>query len=152
MRPIDLVRSRIPNHRASGTGYSACCPAHEDRSPSLSFSEAEDGKVLIQCHAGCSLKAVLASIELTQSDLFPKDFLQVVHVPFFLRQLRVLCRGTAPAAAFAENLLIERDGDFDNFDYLALRDEIRRKRRNEIGEFRVTGLTPSLLLEASRDA
>ena len=75
MRPIDLVRSRIPTHSASGTGYSACCPAHEDRSPSLSFSEAEDGKVLIQCHAGCSLKAVLASIELTQSDLFPKDFL-----------------------------------------------------------------------------
>ena len=60
--------------------------------------------------------------------------------------------GNVRAAAFAENLLIERDGDFDNFDYLALRDEIRRKRRNEIGEFRVTGLTPSLLLEASRDA
>ena len=56
--------------------------------------------------------------------------------------------GNVFAAASAENLLIERDADFNNFDYLALRDEIRRKRRNEIGEFRLTGLTPSLLSAA----
>lgn len=73
MRPIDIVRHRIPNHRACGSGYSACCPAHDDHSPSLSFREAEDGKVLIRCHAGCSLQAVLAAITLTHNDLFPKN-------------------------------------------------------------------------------
>jgi glycosyltransferase involved in cell wall biosynthesis len=58
--------------------------------------------------------------------------------------------GNVVVAASAESLLIERDcdDDFANFDYLALRDEIRRKRRNDIGEFRLTGLTASLLTEA----
>ena len=57
--------------------------------------------------------------------------------------------GNVVAAASAENLLIERHEDFTDFDYLDLRDEIRRKRRNDIGEFRLTGLTPSLLSEAN---
>jgi len=57
--------------------------------------------------------------------------------------------GNVVAAASAENLLIEREDDFANLDYLALRDEIRRKRRNDIGEFRLTGLTPSLLSETT---
>jgi len=56
--------------------------------------------------------------------------------------------GNVVAAASAENLLIERDEDFTDFDYLDLHNEIRRKRRNDIGEFRLTGLTPSLLSEA----
>jgi len=56
--------------------------------------------------------------------------------------------GNVVAAASAENLLIERHDDFTDFDYLDLRDEIRRKRRNDIGELRLTGLTPSLLSEA----
>jgi glycosyltransferase involved in cell wall biosynthesis len=55
--------------------------------------------------------------------------------------------GNVVAAASEENLLIERDEDFADFDYLGLCDEIRRKRRNDIGEFRFSGLTPSLLSE-----
>ena len=31
----------------------ACCPVHDDRSPSLSISAGKDGKVLVRCHAGC---------------------------------------------------------------------------------------------------
>lgn len=60
--------------------------------------------------------------------------------------------GNVVVAASAENLLIERDcdDDFANFDYSALRDEIRRKRRSDIGEFRITGLTPSLLSEVRK--
>jgi hypothetical protein len=58
--------------------------------------------------------------------------------------------GNVRTAASAENLLIERGLDFTEFDYLALRDEIRRKRRSDIGEFRITGLTPSLLSEVQK--
>jgi glycosyltransferase involved in cell wall biosynthesis len=58
--------------------------------------------------------------------------------------------GNVIAAATAENLLIEIDDDFAAFDYLALRDEIRSKRRTDIGEFRITGLTPKLLSEAKK--
>jgi hypothetical protein len=38
----------------------ACCPAHDDRNPSLSVRRAPDGRVLVHCFAGCSLDAVLA--------------------------------------------------------------------------------------------
>jgi hypothetical protein len=30
------------------------CPAHDDRAPSLSISEGDDGRTLLKCHAGCS--------------------------------------------------------------------------------------------------
>ena len=42
---------------ASGRGV-ACCPAHEDRSPSLSLANGTGGQLLLHCHAGCSFKAV----------------------------------------------------------------------------------------------
>lgn len=57
--------------RRSGRGWIARCPAHEDRSPSLSISEGHDGRVLLHCFAGCSTESVLAAIGLSMRDLFP---------------------------------------------------------------------------------
>jgi len=37
----------------------ARCPAHDDREPSLSICDADDGKVLVRCHAGCDQVAVI---------------------------------------------------------------------------------------------
>jgi len=48
--------------RKVGRGWSACCPAHDDRSPSLSICDAGDGKVLIHCHAGCDSEQVIATL------------------------------------------------------------------------------------------
>lgn len=45
--------------RRVGTGWMACCPAHDDRMPSLSVREGEGGKVLVHCHAGCDQAAVI---------------------------------------------------------------------------------------------
>ena len=53
MRPIEKVLGRFPNARKSGKGWSAPCPAHEDRNPSLSISEGDDGRALLFCHRGC---------------------------------------------------------------------------------------------------
>jgi hypothetical protein len=47
------------------------CPAHDDNNPSLSISEGADGRVLIKCHAGCEVEAVVEAIGLTMADLFP---------------------------------------------------------------------------------
>jgi Domain of unknown function (DUF6371) len=44
--------------RRSGSGYVAKCPAHDDRTPSLSLADGDDGKLLWSCHAGCSQEAV----------------------------------------------------------------------------------------------
>ena len=38
----------------------ARCPAHDDRKPSLSITDAEDGKILVHCHAGCDQLGVIA--------------------------------------------------------------------------------------------
>jgi KaiC/GvpD/RAD55 family RecA-like ATPase len=45
------------------------CPAHADRNPSLHLTLAED-RWLLHCHAGCTLKHVLASAHLQKRDLF----------------------------------------------------------------------------------
>jgi putative DNA primase/helicase len=49
--------------RKSGTGWVACCPAHEDRNPSLSLRDSADGQVLVHCHAGCTQAAVIAALK-----------------------------------------------------------------------------------------
>ena len=55
----EIVAKALGGRRAGG-GWNACCPAHEDRKPSLSITEAKDGKVLIRCHAGCEQARVIA--------------------------------------------------------------------------------------------
>jgi hypothetical protein len=50
--------------------WSARCPAHDDRSPSLSVREA-DGRVLFHCFAGCDPDDILRSVGLKWSDLYP---------------------------------------------------------------------------------
>ena len=56
----------------SGT-WKARCPAHEDRSPSLSIKEADGGSLLIHCHAGCEAHSIVSAVGLNLSDLFPPD-------------------------------------------------------------------------------
>jgi hypothetical protein len=49
--------------RKGGAGWVARCPAHDDRKPSLSISDSDDGKVLVRCHAGCEQEQVLAALK-----------------------------------------------------------------------------------------
>jgi hypothetical protein len=63
--------SRLDGVRANGSGWAARCPAHDDRRASLSVAEGEDGRVLVRCHAGCEVAAVVAALGMTERDLFP---------------------------------------------------------------------------------
>ena len=47
--------------KKSGSGWVACCPAHDDRNPSLSIS-CKGGTVVWHCHAGCTQDAVLSAL------------------------------------------------------------------------------------------
>jgi hypothetical protein len=70
--PIDLILSLLPKARQRQPGqYSAPCPAHDDKSPSLTIRENTDGAVLLHCFAGCAPGAVVAALGLELSDLFP---------------------------------------------------------------------------------
>ena len=48
--------------RKVGTGWMARCPAHDDRTPSLSIRESK-GKVLVRCHAGCEQRDVIVALK-----------------------------------------------------------------------------------------
>ena len=47
----------------TGNGWLVCCPAHDDRNPSLSVRDGTDGGVLVHCHAGCAQRDVLAALK-----------------------------------------------------------------------------------------
>lgn len=40
-----------------------CCPAHNDRAPSLSIRELDDGRALLHCFAGCAYPEILAAVQ-----------------------------------------------------------------------------------------
>ena len=71
--PIELVLSKLPDVKRAGKSWSARCPAHDDRRPSLSIAEGDDGRALVRCHAGCSVGAICAALGLRVSDLMPHD-------------------------------------------------------------------------------
>ncbi|MCC2636870.1 MAG: hypothetical protein K0Q68_589 [Moraxellaceae bacterium] len=70
---IDVVLARLDKPRKTGKGWTARCPAHEDKSPSLSITEADGSKVLLHCFAGCKADEVLTAIGLEWKDLFPES-------------------------------------------------------------------------------
>jgi putative DNA primase/helicase len=49
--------------RKMPSGWIARCPAHEDRNPSLSLKDGEDGRILVHCHAGCEQDAVVGALK-----------------------------------------------------------------------------------------
>ncbi len=69
-RPIEAVLPRLRKVKPNGDrSWLACCPAHDDRNPSLSVSVGDDGRVLFHCFAGCSSDDVRAALGLEWRDL-----------------------------------------------------------------------------------
>jgi 5S rRNA maturation endonuclease (ribonuclease M5) len=70
----EVVLPKLEGVRHSGGTYMAHCPAHEDRTPSLSVTTGRDHPVVLNCHAGCSRDAILSALGLSWSDLCaPRD-------------------------------------------------------------------------------
>jgi len=70
-RILQALEERDCNPRQNGKGWTARCPAHDDRRPSLSLSEGDDGRALVRCHAGCETDAICAAVGLRIVDLMP---------------------------------------------------------------------------------
>jgi 5S rRNA maturation endonuclease (ribonuclease M5) len=71
MNAAEFISRLGPEARPSktSTGWTARCPAHDDRRASLSVTEAGD-KLLIHCHAGCRIEDICAAVGLSVKDLF----------------------------------------------------------------------------------
>jgi len=71
---IDEILNRLDaggfQPKKDGKGWTALCPAHGDGDPSLSVSEGGDGKILLHCHAECTVQAICDAIGIKPRDLF----------------------------------------------------------------------------------
>ena len=71
--PTARVLAKLEGVRQTGADrWMACCLAHDDRQPSLSIREGDDGRVLLHCFAGCGNLDILDALGLDWSALFPE--------------------------------------------------------------------------------
>ena len=73
MTPAENLIQRLAKVRGRNGSWTACCPAHDDKGPSLAVRELPDGRVLVHCFAGCETESVLGSVGMDMTDLFPPE-------------------------------------------------------------------------------
>lgn len=77
MIDADQFREILEDHgypvRTSGAGYTACCPAHPDSTPSLGFRDGDESVLVVICRAGCASEDVLREVGLTWADVLTDD-------------------------------------------------------------------------------
>jgi DNA primase len=99
---VDTLLSRLSKVKATGRDkWIACCPAHDDKSPSLTIRALDDGRILIHCFGGCGACDVVESVGLSMGDLFPErlgEFKQIAHPFTAADALRALTRESAIVA------------------------------------------------------
>ena len=82
---VEKILDRLDSVRESGGSWQALCPAHDDREPSLSVSEGDEGKVLLKCFAGCETEEIVDALDLKMRDLFEHDGHEKMFVGTFQR-------------------------------------------------------------------
>lgn len=68
---IEAFLQLLDGVKSTRRGWQARCPAHSDKSPSLSIREAEGGLILVHCFAGCANQEICSALHIKPSDLFP---------------------------------------------------------------------------------
>ena len=66
---MNEILTRLKGVKGNGNQYTALCPAHDDKTPSLAVS-VKDGKILLHCHANCPKEKIVAAMGLEMKDLF----------------------------------------------------------------------------------
>jgi hypothetical protein len=94
----DSLLARLDGVKRTGDRrWIARCPAHLDRTPSLSIRETGDGMILIHDFGGCEVTAVLDAIGLQLADLYDRP----------TKHFRPSARSRIPAADILEVLAVE---------------------------------------------
>lgn len=130
-QPIQEILSQLQRvKKIAPDKWTALCPAHDDRRPSLSIREADDGKILLHCWAGCGAADIVNALGLTLTDLFPRTNRYNVGEARSVHRVwahREALQGIAHEAIIVR-LFIERQAvgaplDHDDLARLALADE-----------------------------
>ncbi|MCU0500596.1 MAG: DNA primase [Anaerolineae bacterium] len=69
----DALLCRLDGLQGRAPKWRAICPAHQSQhgTRSLAIGEADDGRLLVHCFAGCDAQAIVAAVGLELADLFP---------------------------------------------------------------------------------
>lgn len=103
--PIARVLSLVHGAKQTRRGWSALCPAHDDKTPSLSIAQGDNGCVLLKCHAGCESRAVVAALGLKESDLFePTERARTTPRPKPVKKLHSFASAKEAADAYRTTL------------------------------------------------
>ena len=68
----NLFGLKLNKVKKTGNGIEALCPAHEDKSPSLTASFTKD-KILLKCQAGCSFESIISALGMDESQFFAQE-------------------------------------------------------------------------------
>jgi putative DNA primase/helicase len=73
---LDEILLALKGVQRAGSNYKAQCPAHEDRTASLSVTKGNSGAILLKCFAGCSYKDIIGALGFSAKQLFPPSSTQ----------------------------------------------------------------------------
>ena len=124
---VDTLLQRLTKVKGGRGHWTACCPAHEDRSPSLAVTETDDGRILLKCFGGCSVQAIVCAIGMDMTDLFPDSndhYKPKVKNAFYATDLLKLIE-------FESTIVIIAANDLANGKQLSDNDRSRLKQAHE---------------------
>ena len=67
------LHGKLHKSKRTGDKLMARCPAHDDKTPSLSVTIGDNDCVILKCFAGCPTEDVVAKLGWTMADLFASD-------------------------------------------------------------------------------
>lgn len=70
---IQEILDRLDGVKGRDGQYKAICPVHQDKKASLSVGVGSDGRILLNCFAGCSTESIVSALGLGMKDLFVED-------------------------------------------------------------------------------
>lgn len=72
MSPDEFLSRLQKTRRIGANRWVACCPAHEDKHPSLNVKIDPDGTKLVICRAGCTQDEIRSAMGCGWADFFPE--------------------------------------------------------------------------------
>ena len=57
------IAYQLGKRKQQGKDWLCCCPAHDDKNPSLSLRDGDDGKLIVHCYTGCSFQEVFKALD-----------------------------------------------------------------------------------------
>ena len=95
------IAAKLSRHKRQHDGtWLACCPCHDDKTPSLHISDRPDGSLGLYCYAGCSFESVASQLGLRkpQAGLTLEDIKRKSEEVYIYSETQLVARRFTPKA------------------------------------------------------